>query len=509
MFRWFFEKRFFITVVITGLVLTGINGYAYQEHERLEYEVNVNAINIPVFAVDSKGDPVFDLRQDEIELTVNKKLFTIANFNAYQVEEQKRVNKEEGKMEVMKAEARVNFIIFDALSNSATGLKQAKAIALGIINESPSTDAFVILESKPHSGFRYITGPETDKKQLADAIKTVSKIAEQQFFSPSKRFREMGGNNVLSSGSPTSQGGGAISGADSTWEYRAMIFENAIRNAISDRDEYNKDLNVFFHSLSQMKYALKTITQPKHVFLVSGGVPGSAIAGDVVRYYDFMSEAAKAINYGGSMLYMINPIPIPDPSAAHSLKFMAKESGGKYFSGSSVDEIVNQVKNSTRAYYELTFFSDQVEKDKLQIKLNCKREGVTLNTVNYAEKGKPYKDMEPLQKKLFAMSVITGGSWSRIIGTVKEVKYKKIKTPNTASASKRITVPLPDNMTDTRLDIFVLNLEPNTMKANIGIKNQTVNQTDLEIDIPIEKDKMQFFVIVDPDKTFCLYNHVK
>ncbi|UCH95745.1 MAG: hypothetical protein JSV88_02560 [Candidatus Aminicenantes bacterium] len=511
MFSKAFKSFFIILVFFTGFVLLGSGVLAHQEHKPLEYEVDVNAIILPIFAVDSKGEPIYDLKKEEIELLVNNNPVEIFEFTAFQVEEQKRVTVEDGKIEVMKAEARINFIIFDAISNSQKGLKRAKEIALGIINESPSTDAFVILGCDPKTGFRYITGPETDKKKLGSAIKEVAKLAGQRYFSAWRNFRRMGGHNVLGGGSRSGTGSNDLDldGGDiASWEYRAVLFDAAIRNAEAGRKEYRKEIRTFLHSLSQMKYALKTITQPKHVFLISGGIPSSSLGSHLVRYYKFMSESAKAINYGGSMLYMVNPVPPFNTSIPHSLKHMARESGGKYFGGSSLEKIVKQVKNSTRAYYELAFFPGQSTVEKLRIKLKCKRKGVTLHTVNYAEKGKPYKEMESLQKKLFALSVITGGSWSRIVGDVKKVKYKKTKASNIGSNSKRIRVPIPENIKDHHVDIFVVNLDPKTMKANIGIVNQVVNR-ELEVDVPVEKEKMQFFVIVEPAKTLCLYNQVK
>lgn len=499
------EHKSFILLLVffTGFILFGSKVLPCQEDKPLEYEVDVNALIIPVFAVDSKGNPVYDLKKEEIKLLVNAKPIDIAEFTAFQVEGEKRVARRhiegEGDQRLAQTGSSINFIIYDAVSNTRKGLNRAKEIALGIINGSPSTDAFVIVESDPRNGFRYVTGPETDKKKLEREIKKISKIANPRTFFASRKFRQMGGYNV--------SGGGEIGDA----AYRAVLFDIAIRNAETDREEYRKEVRTFLHSLSQMKYALKTITQPKNVFLISSGIPTSSLGKQVIRYYKFMSDAAKAINYGGSMLYMVDPVPPRNISLSHSLKYMARVSGGKYFGGSSLKKIISRVKNNTRAYYELAFLPGQSSGDKMRIELKCKRKGVTLHTVNYAEKGKPYKEMEALQKKLFALSVVTGGSWSRIVGDVKKVKYKKLKSIKKRTGikrSKRIRVPIPENIKGHNLDIFVINLDPKTMKANIGVMKRMVNG-DLEVDVTVEKEKVQFVVIVEPIETLCLYNQVK
>ncbi len=499
------ERRYFFLFLIffAGFMLFGSEVLACQEDKPLRYEIDVNALIIPIFAVDANDKPVYDLKKEEITLLVNAEPVDIAEFTPFQVEGEKRVAREniedEGGLRPAQSSGSINFIIYDALSNSFKGLNRAKEIALGIVNGSPSTDAFVILESDPRNGFRYVTGPETDKKKLKREIEKISKIASPRTFITSRRFRRMGGHNV--------SGGGDLGNT----EYRAILFNIAIQNTETDREEYRKEVRTFLHSLSQLKYALKTITRPKNVFLISGGIPKSALRGQVIRYYKFMSEAAKAINYGGSMLYMVDPVPPRNTSLSHSLKYMARVSGGKYFGGPNLEKIVSRVKNSTRAYYELAFLPGQSSGDKLRINLKCKRKGVTLHTVNYAEKGKPYKEMEALQKKLFALNVVTGGSWSRIVGDLKKVKYKTLKSTKGSAnirASKRIGIQIPENMNNLNVDIFVVNLDPTTMKAKFGITNQMVNQ-ELEIDVPVEEEKMQFFVIVDPIKTLCLYNQVK
>jgi len=481
----------------------GVVVHSYQEHEPLEYEVDVNAIIIPIFAINGQGEPVFDLKKEEIELFIDKKLQQVAEFSVYKVEDKKRQVVEGGEVRTVSSDDRVNIMILDSISNSEKGMRRAKKIASSIVNESPVTDAFVIIESKPKSGFRYIIGPETNKKRLTEAIKDTNKVVGDRFSKASRNIRRMG-SNVISSGERYARGQ-RLKSSMGSWAYRAHVFETATRNMVADRNEYHRDLDVFFNSISQMKYALKTITQPKHVFIISGGVPNSSLGRELVRYYKFMGDAAKAINYGGSMLYMINPVPVVENSTPHSLKIMARESGGKYFSGNSIDEIVEKVKKSTQAYYELAFFPPNKGNEKMNINLKCKREDVVLNTVNYAEKGKPYFQMEPLQKKLFALSVVTGGSWSRIVGDVKTIKYKKIKSSD--SKFKKVKINIPGNIIEKNLEIFVVNIEPESMKANIGIRKMLAMK-NLKIEIPVEKGKVQFFVIIEPRKPLCLYNRV-
>ncbi|NIM18315.1 MAG: hypothetical protein GTO45_40565 [Candidatus Aminicenantes bacterium] len=44
-----------------------------QEHKPLHYDLSVKALQVPFVVVDSRGRPVFDLKQEELELVVNGK----------------------------------------------------------------------------------------------------------------------------------------------------------------------------------------------------------------------------------------------------------------------------------------------------------------------------------------------------------------------------------------------------------------------------------------------------
>lgn len=206
------------------------------------------------------------------------------------------------------------------------------------------------------------------------------------------------------------------------------------------------------------------------------------------------------------MLYLVNPQRVDKIGNNDSLKFMAEVSGGKCFYGSNVEDIVQQVKNTTSAYYELGFYPEQQTKDKLKIKLKCKRKGVTLHTINYSERAKPYREMPLIQKKLFALNVVTGGSWSRMVGKVEQTSYKKLKSPT--AQTKNVRVKIPVELRNRESDIYVLNLDPNTLKAAIAVKTKILDEKET-IAVPVQKNRKQFVVVVEPTKTRCVFTPVK
>jgi hypothetical protein len=277
-----------------------------------------------------------------------------------------------------------------------------------------------------------------------------------------------------------------------------------------EREKYQKDVSRFAHSLQQLKYALRTTTLPKTVYLISAGQMEGMLGDNPITYLRFLEDAAKAVNYGGSLFYLINPLKQKAPGKGTALKFMSDAVGGKFISGTSVKNVVSQVKKNTSAYYELAFNPAKESGQKSRVKLKCKRKGVQLTTINYSEKGRPYRLMKKIEKRLFVLNIVNGGSWSRMVAPVKQVKYKTpdtAKTPGNPDLSKYIEVVIPPEMRNRELDLYLVDIDVNTRKAAFGLVKKTVGETE-KLRIKIKKDKKQYFVFIEPSTTTCIYNRV-
>jgi hypothetical protein len=138
-----------------------------------------------------------------------------------------------------------------------------------------------------------------------------------------------------------------------------------------------------------------------------------------ITYLRFLEDAAKAVNYGGSLFYLINPLKQKAPGKGTALKFMSDAVGGKFISGISIPNVVSQIRKNTSAYYELAFNPAKESGQKSRVQLKCKRKGVQLTTINYSEKARPYLLMESIEKKLCVLNIVNGGSWSRMVAPEK------------------------------------------------------------------------------------------
>jgi len=483
-------KRFsFVGFLVLFIFLSGICLHSQQPDpdKSLRYEVSVRAQLVPIFAVDSQGNPVFDLKQEEIQLYVDGKPFDIIFFKSYQLksEEEQQVKI---KSPAVKLPERINFIIIDTLISNKNTIEPARAIVWEIIKRASAREVFVILESNQITGFQYVVGPEKNKKKLAEALEKI----EKRYMRRRVHFNAW----MINFSDPP--------------EMTGRLMELEMLRAIRERQKYQSDMSQFAHSLQQLKYALKTTTLPKTVYLISAGHMEDMLGKNPITYLRFLEDAAKAVNYGGSLFYLINPLKQKAPGKGTALKFMSDAVGGKFISDTSIPNVVSQIKRNTSAYYELAFNPLKESGQRSQIQLKCKRKGVQLTTINYSEKGRPYNLMKNIEKKMFVLNIVNGGSWSRMVAPVKQAKYKiqnMVKTNGNPDDFKQVEVAIPPDMRNRKLHLYLVEIDANTQKADLGLVKKTVGKKE-NLRIRLKKNKKQYFVFIEPSIPTCIYNRV-
>jgi len=116
--------------------------------------------------------------------------------------------------------------------------------------------------------------------------------------------------------------------------------------------------------------------------------------------------------------------------------------------------------------------------------------------------------MKVPQKKLFALNVVLGGSWSRMVGKVQRVACQKLgETPKKKIMIKKINVNIVKELQNRNLDIFVLNVDPVTLEADIDVFQQKMSEKET-IEVEAQTGRKQYIVIVEPEKSHCIYTQV-
>lgn len=501
--------RLFLNILILFVLVCTMPGQTREQDKDLSYEVNVNAQLVPVYAVDKKGNPVFDLKKNEIMLYADGKRTDVIYFNGYRVEEQQQINaakvpgrpaaKKTGTA-ALKSPARLNFIIIDSLVSNLNVLNLGRTIATGIIKNAPPGDAFIIMESNQVRGFQYIAGPEKDPEKLALALARIEKLYQsRRFYLDPGTLHEL----EVVKGTPAE-----------TIVMSVLMMDNDI--VTDNRRSYRRDIRVLAQSIQQLKYALKTISLPKTVFLITanpqkfqlGRLESTRSVSVPATYYRFLENAAKAVNMGGSMFYLINPLMYRSKQKRTELKFMTDAGYGKLIHGTSIEEIVEKVKKSTSAYYEMAFYPDKKPGEKTRIKLKCKRKGVELISIGYSEQARPYREMNDTEKKLFALDIVNRGNWSRITAKVGRIKYRELPGTGSDSPAKTIRINIPPFMRNRPLEVVTVHINPKTQEAAVERKIKTMDAIGTLQITPIP-GRDSYFIIIEPKTPLCIYNKVE
>ncbi len=542
-------KKMTALFVLMFLVLLPV----LQAQEWLKYEVAVEALIVPVFAMDKNGDPVLDLKKDELSLQVDGKPIDISYFKAFKYTlnetgsqaEMVPVEKQKNTRRGAVPPERVVFIVVDTIFNSSAGVMRSRAIATELINKAPPTDRFILLEFSPGSGLVYRGGPNIKREQLLAQLK---EIAPQANMWSSLRNTYMGDENGATLKRDELEEKGESPDPMNDNKYRLMHHRSTVKSylganvkAIGMEAEmepdpsqsqgtaaaYKGSLKQFSGSLEQLKYALKTITKPKIVFMLSEGMARGALQDGGIgilvegaafpknNYFqgyllDYLRKVVQAINEGGSLMYTINPRaeksrPDQDMNGEMSLKYLAAESGGKYFTGRDTKKVIAHIRNTTTAYYEVAFHLPQAVKDRFDIRFKCKRKGIRLHSLTRSERTRSYKDMEPVQKKVFAVDTIRGGNWSRMVGHIVKVAFRKVKE---GKKGKSVTIPLSDSMRNTPLDIFTIHMDPKSGEVDLQLATRTSLASIVNVTIKNKPGKTSYVLVIEPKSTNCIYNRV-
>ncbi len=520
---------FFLQIIIfCAFIINGELLCQATEQDPLHYEVSVDVKILPVFAQDSNGIPVYDLKRDEVELLVNGKKHPISQFTRFAINYDETVSRKLSidipavQLQEVNQPERLIFIIIDRVFNSLDGLKRSKTIASRLIQDSGPNERFVLLDNHPGAGLRFLAGPEKNKELLLRSIKKMSNITQKW----DKKLFE------TNKGLP-----GVSRGYNTTYEYGNKNLQKLKKTVETQR--YQLNLRLFSQVLTRFKYALQTVTCPKITYLISEGPSRAALEdSSMARYEDtrevfitfgdqkestafmrvylfrYFKDIAKAVNEGGSVLHTINPQKLTESidenlSGEVGLSYMAKEGGGQYFAGSKLEQVITNIKRATAAYYELAIAINGDTAEHMKLDLRCMRPGVKVYSPGYAEKDVPYRKMKEVQKKLFAFDAMNNGDWSRIAGSISNLDLQKLSNEKNGDRHRyKFEAAIPRDLIDKKVDLFFIQYDPKNHKVQMKLKRQKLKGR-IEASIDGLKGEQLNLVIVEPETTTCLVGQIK
>jgi hypothetical protein len=464
-----------------------------QEHKELKYEVAVHAQIIPMFAIDSLGNPIFDLKKEDLELWVNGNPYPVYLLTLHRFEYQEGSQRDQGtdksrvstvprvtptprKIAPTSMPKRVIFFIIDIQHQHLESLNRAKKITEQLIRESSPGDQFVLLSYSEGHGLKYLGGIDQDKETLIQKLKQLKCALVEPY--------------------------------------------GGIKTSLGRKN--------YLDCFSKLRYALMTISIPKSLFLISGEMSGGKLnfkdfvnTLKIVSPPDFSSpfdeftfyeDISRAINQGGTPINVIYSGSFVNILDQFALKTIAGLSGGMFYYQPEVDQIVKTIKKTTSAYYEVVFIPKDKKIKIFNIDVKSKRKNVTLHAVKFSKQKKTYALMKSLQKKVFAMDVATGGYWSRTAAEVRKANYSTIssgKTRNRKEKYWKIRVDIPKEIRNKVAEIFLVRFDEGYQDAEIEIYKRVIRREQTLTLQTHDDKKLVYFVMVEPKSAYSIYNRVE
>lgn len=468
-------NNFFVLFLFTWFTIMQAPSICAQQHDRLEYEVSVKITSVPFTAIDSRGQPVYDLKQEELELYVNGKLTPIYSlsgtvFNDMAVSEEKPVPAQAEtpvkKKTLQEPPKRLIIIVVDALFNSNQGLTYSKQIARKLIESGSHKDTFVLVQIEL-GGLKYIAGPAPGGQRLLKSLKKIKKNPQTvRMFTPFTSDRAIA----------------AAMGGDTSY-----IFMSGYGNRRSMRISVEMYKDVF----KQLKNALRTYDGLKLTYLLSESFAGHLDEIGIVRKkaYDMVMEEIKNNIYDGGSVLQYVPLQGMRPHM--------------------IQGVTRWLTRSTSAFYELYFNPGPETGKNLNIDIRSKRTGVRINAASHKEREKSYKEMNRVQKKTFVISVATGLNWRRLPGSISRIAFIEKDDHPDELESRTIMIELPGHLMGRRLDIYTLRFDDRYQNVDIAEKSQDASDTLVLNLRPSEEKRGLYFVLVEPESGQCFFNEVK
>lgn len=460
------------TYLLPALLVAGL-GLAStswaQAPDQVSETIDVEIRLVPFYAVDEDGKPVFDLKQEEVELRLDGKPVAIDTFDAHVREESASGEKKEKR----KGPRRHVVLFFDTAFSSPRGFETGQDFAAKTIGKLPETDLLYLVTHDFGSGLRQRLGPlaassSGKNKMLAEIAKLKPEIghitAETDF------SMEMVG-----------RGSGTRRGAPSG---QKMTVDEPLRT--TQQAQLEGTARSLAESLQTLADQFQRIHDPKLLVFLSQGIDpllywhgsdlklGSSVAETtlVVKGQQFtgihklFEKPLQQLADSGAMSLYVN---VDDQANRqrindHSMQHMARASGGLYLGGVDAAMVSDRFTRSTTAYYEAGFYMSgdpKLSRAKLEVVVN--RPGVRTWSAGAIKTRETWRGLSEEARRLLIVDLVEGESRAR-----RPVKLTLENLPGNVQGGRtaagttllQFQAGWPQELAGRKVDLYNVLLEP-------------------------------------------------
>ena len=448
--------------------------------------VDVEIKMIPFYAVDAQGRPVYDLRQDEVELRVGGKPISLDTLDGYAMTPEALTTasgRPKGVVTKPAPPSRHVIFLVDSAFASGAGFRNARVVADRLLEDVPAGDRLYLLAHSAARGLESKLGAtradEQGKARLRDEL--LKLLPEIHRLStdvgeglPPVATGKQGGRNIIL---PRSQFAGEQS---SMQAFARSEYEGITRQLAGSLDFAAADLRrlpgpklllIFWEGLDQELFVVGDMGK-KPGSVLSTSIGGQRFSGMMTRFI----KPLQALADSGTMTVLINATPPQGvgEDADGPLRQMARMVGGIYASGGDPEAVERQIATATAAYYEAGFYvraPRETERETVEVIVH--RPGVRAWAQSSLKVRETYDSLSAVDKRMLILNLVAGGPVAQRARSAVRLDLKdlggRIEGRPEADGGRRLryAAAWPADFAKKDLDIYNVTLAPPGPQENV------------------------------------------
>jgi hypothetical protein len=435
--------------------------------------VDVEIKMIPFYAVDAQGKPVYDLKQDEIELRVGGKPVPLDTLDGYPMT---AVQPEGGPAKGAAPPSRRVVFLFDTAFSSPTSLRNSRLVAEKLLDEVPAGDRISLMLHSAAKGLetkvRATRADERGKARLREAIAKLTPEVRRLSTDESEGLPPavMGKGGGRHAEVPTDQFSLQLDSmklfARSEYEGIARQLAGSLELAAADlrRQPGPKLLLLFWQGIDSKLFFVGDVgVTPGSVR--NAHMDGRRFSGLVTHF----TEPLQAIADSGTVTVFVNADNPRNDVMDYDgpLRFMTQTAGGTYAAGGDPKSVERQVASSMAAYYEAGFYLRGPQKALREpVEVVVRRPGVRVSVPATLKVRDTYAGLTSFEKRLLVLDLVAGGpeaqrARSAVRLDLRDLGGKVLGRPAADGGRQmRFDAAWPSEIAGKELDLYNVTLAP-------------------------------------------------